>query len=404
MKTYLYKAKNGPDKIIEGRINAFSSDEAVSKLYQKGYVATSIKEISESDDNVGKAHSFFSRVSSGELTNFTSQSARLLKAGVPMLQALNIMSEQIKNPYFKSAIHNITERIKSGSTFSQALEAYPKIFPYFYAAMVKSGEGSGALNESLSRIAHYYMKQRHITRKIKSALAYPVFILITGIATVVFVFTNVLPKIMPVILSLKMTLPLPTRILLATSDMIQVYWFWIVLLILVIYLLVKKTVAKNSLTLHLSEFKKRIPVFGNILYKAELSRFLRSLETSTRGGINIIDSLKLSVSTLNEVYIRERISGYLGGLQQGERLSDVLEKTGFFPAFSIAAVRIGEESGNLPDSLSEVSDMFESECEEHIGIMVSLIEPMMILVIGLIVGFIISAVLLPVFQVTDIQF
>ena len=164
MKTYLYKAKSGPEKIVEGRITASSSDEAVSKLNQKGFIATSIKEVIGSEDVSDKTHSFFSRVTSGELTNFTSQVARLLKSGIPMLQALNIMSEQTTNSHFKHALCDISEKIKSGATFSQGLAAYPKIFPYFYIAMIRSGEESGAINEALARIATYYIKQRNISR------------------------------------------------------------------------------------------------------------------------------------------------------------------------------------------------------------------------------------------------
>jgi len=404
MNTYLYKVKSGPEKIIEGTITASSSDEAVDKLYQKGYVVISIKDVCAEETSENKNHFLFSKVSFSEITVFTNQLARLLDAGVPMLQALNIMSQQVQNNYFKYAILDIADKIKSGLTFSQSLEKYPRIFPYFYVSMIGAGEESGSVNESLARISRYYIKQQQVSRKIKNAMAYPIFILITGVATVVFVFTNVLPKIMPVITNMKMELPFPTRILLAVSAFVKAYWFWILVIIITFYLIARKSMSKPAYVLHLSEIKKNIPIFGNIIYKSELSRFLRSMEVSLRNGVNIMEALKLSVLTLNEVYIKEKISLYINEIQQGENISEVFKKTGLFPAFSIAAVKIGEESGSLPDSLSDVSDMLESECEDAIGLMVSIIEPVMILVIGLIVGFMISAVLLPVFQVTDIQF
>jgi type II secretory pathway component PulF len=403
MKIFLYKAKDGPDKHIEGKISASSVEDAVARLSQKGYVALYVKELALSEKDKKQSRQLFVGVKNKELITFTVQLARLLKSGVTMLKAIYILAEQARSVYFRTLLEDIAEMVSRGNTLSMSLDKYPKVFSHFYVSMVRAGEKSGTVNESLNRIAEYYVKQQKIIKKVRSAMAYPVFILIVGLLTLFFVFTNVLPKILPVVMGLNVAIPMPTRILLGASSFMKANWFWIALASVIFILIAKRASASKTFRVSFSSFKQKIPVFGDIIYKSELARFARSLEVSIRGGVEIIDSINMALTTLNEHSIRDNIKSNLIHLESGESVSSVFEKSGVFSPMVLATITVAEETGNLPEALSEVAEAYESECEESIDILVSMVEPVMILLVGLLVGFIVSAVLLPVFQVGDIQ-
>ncbi|MDD4957068.1 MAG: type II secretion system F family protein [Candidatus Omnitrophica bacterium] len=404
MKNFRYKAKKGPEDLIEGVMTAFNPDDVVKKLAEKGYMAVMVEEYMESDDRPRHValRSMFG-VSQKELLSFTRQLVTLVKSGVPMLRSLNILSAQSADRYFSQVIQDIGARIKNGDTLSESLEAFPKIFSRFYSAMVRSGEDSGSLDKALIRISEYYQRQGLIRSRVRSAMIYPLLILTVGILSIVFIFTHVMPRIIPILLNLNTELPLPTRALIFLSSFLKGNWGWMVLIVLMFLLIYSRSIKNKVFRRYISNIKLRIPVLGPLVYRSELARFTRALEVSLQNGIPIINAIEVSLPILNEEAIREKLTEHVKGLEVGEALSSTFAKSGVFPIFAVSLVNIGEESGNLVESLSDIAASFESDCTDAVDIMVNLLEPLMVLFIGLIVGFIVSAVLLPIFQLNVIQ-
>ncbi|MBU0549048.1 MAG: type II secretion system F family protein [Candidatus Omnitrophica bacterium] len=397
MQIFRYKAKKGPESIVEGRIEAETREEAVDKISRMGYTPVHIEEYTPVMKS--SAAKFTGRIKSRDITIFSRQLSILIKSGVPILNAINIISEQSESVHFKKILRNIHDDIKQGRAFSTALSNYPGVFSKFYIAMVRTGEDSGSLQEILLRIADYRRQQEEILSKIRTALAYPVLMAIVGLGTVVFMLAYVMPRLMQIFISLEQALPLPTRILISLSTRLRQYWFWIVLIILAVVFVFRQQAKTESLKIAISKFKLHMPLFGEFIFKADLARFNRSLELLIKSGMPILRAIDVSVPILkNEVIKRQLLQSYKD-LEQGGSFGSSLKKSRIFPAFMTNLIIVGEESGRLDEALAEVSRAYERDIDEAIKVMTSLIEPLMILVIGLLVGFIVVAMLLPIFQI-----
>lgn len=406
MKKFLYRAKSGPEKVVEGVIMASSVEEAVEMLSQKGYVATSLKEFKkESDDKAlrGKNDHKNKTVGKKELILLTRQLSVLTKAGIPLVRGLDILSSQMKNAGLGSIVEDISKRIRNGETLSSGMAAYPRVFSDFYRAMVAAGEESGTIDRSLERLAEYYQKQTRLMAKIRAAMAYPVFIVIVGIATVIFVFINVMPRIIPVLLSLNTILPLPTRILISISEFLNEKWGWVAMGLFIFILMAQKAWGNSVFKGHISALKLKIPVFGELILKSELARFTRAMEICLRSGIPAVNSTTISLSMIGEPYLKNKLKGSIRSLERGVSLTETFSESGVLPIFAINLINVGEESGDLTGSMANISEAFEMDCADAIDVALGLLEPAMVLVVGLIVGFIVSAVLLPVFQMNFVQ-
>jgi type II secretory pathway component PulF len=322
-----------------------------------------------------------------------------LKSGVPILTAINIIREQSENVNFKTVLYDIYNVIKNGGTFSSALEVYPKYFSVLYIAMVRTGENSGALSSSLLRIADYRTKQEELLSRFRMALAYPILMALVGVATVVFMLTFVMPRLMGIFSNLGQNLPLPTRILLATSHGLRHWWFWIILSMVVLILLIKQQLKTKMGRFSWSILKLHIPIFGKFALKADLACFSRTLELLIKSGLPILRALQISVQVLNNEVIKEKLIKSYRDLEQGGSFGRSMKDSKLLPLFMVNLISVGEESGNLAGALGEVADSYERDTDEMIRIMSSLLEPLMILVMGLIVGFIVVAMLLPIFEI-----
>lgn len=419
MIKYIYHAKKSTGETIEGRIDAVSKEEAIEKLSLKGYLPVSIEEDLRYIDN-GTAHNtnrqasrlaeskIFSfvkpgaRIKSNQVTVFTRQMASLLKSGVPILSAINIISEQSENLYLKASLKSISNAVKDGATFSSALSNYPRIFSSLYVALVRSGEESGTLPAALLRIADYRAKQEEIISRIRMSMAYPVLMAIVGAGTIVFMLTFVMPRLMKIFISLGERLPLPTRILISISQGISQWWFLIILSLAIIILLIRRQIKTETGKLSFSLFKLRLPVLGKLILKAELARFSRTLELLIKNGISILRAIDVAIPVLENEIIKKQLKQSYRELEQGGFFGRSLKASKVFPPFMTNLIGIGEESGRLDEALAEIADSYEHDTDEAIKVMSSLVEPLMILGMGLIVGFMVVAMLLPVFEINVI--
>jgi len=398
MKTFVYKAKKGPEDITEGRIYANSTQEVVEKLLRKGFVATYVKEVTyeETKSVVPSGIKVFLGVSLKELIVFSKQLSSLLKAGVPILQSLNILSEQTSDLSFRKVIDDIAENIKHGNSLSSGLGNYPRIFSSFYRAMINAGENSGTLEVSLKRISDYYGKKYELISRVRAALAYPILIFIVGSLTLLFIFTNVIPKIIPMIVNLNIELPLPTKMLISISMFFKNNWYWVLLGVFLFALIFYRATKNKSVSYYLSKLKLNAPVFGDIIFKSEIAQFARAVSMALKSGISIIQAVNISLPILREHAIIEDIGKSLKELEAGGSLGETLRGSKTFPPFVYNLIIVGERSGDIEAALSNIAESYEGDCEEAVKTLTNLLEPVMVLLIGVVVGFIVMAVLLPI--------
>ena len=422
MPQFAYKAKRGPTEVVNGVIEASTQEEAIDRLSDQGLLPLFIE---ESMGGAAIAHkgketvsvpekvketrtstpskaalklNLFGRVKSSEITLFSRQMASLLKAGVPILRALWIILEQSENPHFKKMLARAQEEVQNGKPFSSVLMQYPKLFPPIYIAMVRTGEDSGTLQETLMRVADYRQRQEEILSRVRTAMAYPALMAVTGAGTVIFMLTFVVPKLTTLFSNMGSQLPLPTRILVNLSQFFHNRWLMAAAGLLlagwVIFLRFSENLAKTLW----SRWSLKIPIVKGFIMKAELARFSRTLELLIKSGIPILKAIEITAPVLKNTVLRGEFTKILNDVSGGGSLGKSMRQAKVFPLFMSNLVSVGEESGKLDEAMQEVANFYERETDEAIRILTALLEPLMILVMGAIVGFIVIAMLLPMFE------
>lgn len=398
MPLFKYQAKKGPQEIIEDTIEAESKEKAIEKLSQKGRFPIKIEEFSQEFESVSSTPTLSLRgIKTKNIIIFSRQLASLLKSGVPLSKSLTIISEQTENPHLKTLLKYIYSRIKDGEAFSSVLAKYPKVFSPLYIAMIQAGESSGNLEESLLRIAEHLRKQSEFLSRVRGALIYPFLMALMGIATIIFMFIFVMPRLIRLFSNIGQELPLPTKIVLAASSGFQQWWFWI--LIGLVFLLFAFRQAAKTQNVAISRFKLRLPIWGNFTLKVELTRFCRSLEILVANGIPISEAIKIAVPILNNEVIKEAIEKGRKQVEEGGSFGNALKKLKLFPPFMTNLIIVSEESGKFAEGFSEIADFYERETNDILRVSATVLEPLMILIVGAVVGFIVIAMLLPIFQI-----
>lgn len=397
MPRYRYHARRDNGETVEGVVDADNQDEAVEKISASNCFPTKIEEVDVSPSgSTGRGRS--GRISSKDITNFSRQLASLLRAGVPLLHGLDVISEQSTRAGLKGMLEGITTSIKEGASFSAALGQYPEVFPSLYVAIVRAGETSGTMEESLTRIADYRRKQEQLVARVRTALVYPVLMAAVGVGVTVFMLVYVLPRLAGIFEGLDQELPLPTRIVLGVSSTLQMYWPWI-LAALCAAALAMGTGGRTELRrLVFDRLKLKLPLLGGFFLKVELARFSRTMEILIRSGIPILAAIRTASSVLDNGLIREELKRTGESLEQGGSFGRSLKSSPLFTPFMTSMIIVGEESGRLDESLAEVADSYERDTDDAVATSTALLEPLMILIVGSVVGFIVVAMLLPIFE------
>ncbi|MFH1753583.1 MAG: type II secretion system F family protein [Candidatus Omnitrophota bacterium] len=400
MATFIYKAKKGSEELVEGRIEAQTEKEAIEKLGNIGYLPIKIERELEHGERPGhSAGKISGRVKSRSVTIFSRQLASLLKAGVPILSAIEIISEQSEDHKLSELLSVISGAIRDGEAFSSVLARHPNIFSPLYVAMIRAGENSGALSEALVRVADYGVKQEEMISRFKMASIYPILMAIIGLATVIFMLTFVMPRLMQIFLRIGQELPVPTQILISVSTILRERWQAVLVAILTLLLILRGQAKTKTGKLSVSMLKLHLPLFGKFMLKADLARFCRTLELLIQNGIPILKALNIAIPVLGNEVVKNRLLQSYNELEQGGSFGKGLRNSPLFPPFMCNLIAVGEESGKLDEALSEIAASYEKDVDEGVKIMSSLLEPIMILVMGLIVGFIVIAMLLPIFEI-----
>ncbi len=397
MPTFLYKAKQGPDRTVEGELSAESRPAAMVKLERMGLSPVSLDEMSGTRHVVRQRKG---RVRSREITVFTRQLAGLLRAGVPILRALTTIQQQTENAAFQSVVMDIAGSIRDGRGLSESLARTPALFPELYVNMVRSGESAGMLDEILMRLAEARENDDELSSRVISAIAYPAFVLGVGILSVFVILTFFLPRIVHLFDGLNQTLPIPTRVVLAISGVFSQYWLVLIVVLAVAVLVARRTLKTEAGRLALDGALLRLPVLGDFARDTDVVRFSRTLSLLVKAGISIDRALILSGNTLVNRKIRVAvIAAAEETIRQGATIAEGFSRRPEIPEFVTNMVAVGEESGRLDEVLLEVAAFYQRELDRDLRLVTTLLEPILILLVGVVVGFIIFAMLLPIFQI-----
>jgi general secretion pathway protein F len=397
MPIYEYTALNATGKKVKGLVDADTLRAARTRLRSQNIFPTDIKEsIKAAKDSKQNVKNFFGdRVSLKELTVATRLLATLSNAGLPLVAALLSLSEQVESPSLKRIIVDIKERVEQGSSLAKALAAYPKVFPRLYVNMVQSGEASGTLDTILDNLSDYYEAQMELRRKISSALFYP--ILMFGFCTLVVIglVTFVVPNIVEIFIKQKIDLPLPTRAVIGLSNALTGYWWAIIGFIALVIGLTRYYYRQPKGREWFDAKLLKAPLFGPIYKKIATARVASTLGTLLNGGVELLQALDIVKNIVGNVHMRKALEEARDGVREGRSLAKELAKSGYFPNLLSQMVAIGEKSGKMENMLSKAGKSFTAEVNAAIAGLTSLIEPVMMIVLGGLVFSIVISVLMP---------
>ena len=405
MPVYEYTALDGAGKNVHGIVDADSAVAARNKLRGSGIFPVQVKQTSSRPKDVPSSSvtisNIFKRVRPGELSATTRQLSILLGAGVTLVASLDALIAQIANPLLKKVMAQVKEDVNEGRTLAFSLSQHPKIFSQIYINMVRAGEASGSLDLVLDRLAEFSEHQDALRGRFRAALAYPVFMFFIGSIILFFLVTFIVPNITKIFSDMHQTLPLPSLVLIGVSNFLKSFW-WLVLLALIGCVVLIKKLIKTPRGNHIwDEIKLRIPVIGAIYLKMAMARFGRTLGSLLRSGVPPLSALEIVRNIVNNTLIAEAIDHAMEEVEAGASLATSLAQSRWFPPIVIQMISVGEQSGELENMLDKVADVYERETESKIMAMTSMLEPVMILVMGVVVGFIVISILLPIFEMNQ---
>ena len=404
MPVYEYKALDSAGKDIKGIIDAESEAQARTKLRSAGTYPVSIKRSKGRTRGAGRKGSgigLFERVRPEEVLVFTRQLATLVGAGIPLVPALSSLIEQTSNPALQRVIAEIRENVNEGSTLTKALSNHPKLFSSIYVNMIRAGEASGSLDVVLERLAEFGEKQQVLQARLQAALIYPIIMAVIGAGILFILVTYVVPNVTQVFSEMGKVLPWPTRFLIDLSGFLKLYW-WLVLggLALLIYgfrYLIRLPFGRSAWDL----FKLKFPVIGTVVRKVLLARFASTLGSLLNSSVELMASMNIVKTLIDNVHVAAVIEEAMDNVEKGNSMTVALSQSQWFPPMYVQMIAVGEQSGNLEGMLEKVAASYEREVETAILGMTSLIEPIMIVGMGVAVGFVVLSILLPIFEMNQ---
>ncbi|MFH1092674.1 MAG: type II secretion system F family protein [Candidatus Omnitrophota bacterium] len=399
MPIFKYVAKDDEGNAVNDFIEAKDEMVALDMLRVKNLIIISITQQKQE-----KAAARYSgkKIKPDELVIFSRQLATMVNAGIPLVQSLDILSEQMESIIFRQVVTTVRSDVESGSSLSAALEKHPRIFTLLYTNMVKAGETSGMLDEILDRLAGYLEKSGSLQRKVKSAMVYPAVVSLMALGITLVLLLKVIPTFKEIFSTLGGTLPLPTQILIGISDTLRQYFLIAVIILGLIAIGVRKLVQTTKGRAKFDQLKLNLPVFGSLLRKVAVARFSRTLSTLIRSGVPILGALEIVGKTAGNVVIEDAVEKARIGIREGESISSPLAKSKAFPPMVTRMISVGEESGELEKMLTKIADFYEDQVDAAVSGLTSLIEPLIIAFLGIVVGSIVVAMFLPIFKITEL--
>jgi len=406
MPVFAYEAVDGRGNKQRKAIEAPNKQEALKQIRSMGLKPTKLQEkkagataTPAGDAATGGKKRLFDWVSQADVTQFTQQMATLQDAGLPIVRSLKILSGQMKPGKFRSQLEAVTEDVEGGASFSEALEKYPRTFDTLYVAMVRAGEAGGVLDVILQRLSDFQEKSLKLKKKVKGAMIYPIAVICVAGLILGFIMTKVIPQFQTMFKDMDTALPAPTQMLLTFSETVQAYW-WAAPLIVFLMIVSIKAIAKSEKGgLALDQFKLKAPIFGQIVRKSTISRFCRTLGTLISSGVPILEALSIVKEAVGNRVIANAIMQVHGSIREGETIAGPLQASGVFDPLLVNMIDIGEETGELDKMLTKIADNYDLDVDVLVDSLSSLLEPVLIVGMGLVVGFIVVALFMPLLSI-----
>ena len=402
MPVFEYRALDAKGKNIKGIVDADSESLARTKLRAQGRYPVAIAvSRSKQGKTGGQGIGLFERVKSEEISIMTRQLATLLGAGIPLVQCLDSLVAQTRNSVLKKVIAQIKGSVNEGNTLTNAFSEHPKLFSSIFINMVRAGEASGALDIVLERLADFAEKQEVLKGRLRAALIYPIFMAVIGSAILFILITYIVPNITQVFNEMDQVLPLPTLFLIGMSDFLKTYWWAFLIFLALVFFGFRAFILRPAGRSFWDLFKLKIFITGPVMQKVILARFASTLGSLLESGVGLMTSMQIVRTLVNNVHVARVIDKAMEQIQKGQSMTDALSESEWFPPMFVQMIAVGEQSGNLEVMLDKVAKAYEREVETAIMGMTSLIEPLMIAIMGMAVGFIVLSILLPIFEMNQ---
>lgn len=396
--TFKYRAINNKGEVSEGTYIAESKDEVIHMIRSGQQLPVKIEEITTESKSVGDLDIFKPRVKTKELSLFCKQFYTMLNAGMTLTNSIEVLIDQTENKTLKITIEDIFTQVQKGSLLSEAMKNHKKIFPPIFINMVEAGEMTGSLDEVLNRMSEHFEKEDKINSKIKNAMIYPIILSIISVVVVIFLLVFIMPTFVDMFVSSGVELPTATRILLSFSDILADYWYLFIAMIVLIVFLTKRLLNTYQGKMFFDKLTLKTPMVKTSIVKIITSRFTRTLSSLLSSGIPIIPALETAANVTNNQVVIDGIEVVLSDIRKGVSLATLLKRMKVFPPMVISMVSIGEESGSLDDMLAKTADFYDQELETAIQQMISILEPLMIVLMAMVIGFLVIAMMLPMFD------
>ncbi len=401
MPMFRYAAKEKTGRPVNGITEATDQKALVEALRKQELIIISIKEEKKKE----KAHfasKFGGKVKLGELVLFSRQMATMIDSGIPLVQALEILSEQIENKGFRAIVIEVKKDVSSGSGFHEALAKHPRAFSVLFVNMVKAGESSGALDAIMERLASYLEKTDSLIRKVRSAMIYPAVVSLMAVVITLVLMMKVVPVFKNIFADFGGKLPLPTLVLVAVSDfLIHNFLLWSGAVV-VAFFAIQRFLKTEKGTVLFDSFKLNMPVFGIIMRKVAVSKFSRTLSTLVKSGVPILTALEIVAKTANNRIIESAVNKVRGSIREGENITTPLMRTKVFPPLVVRMISVGEQTGELEKMLTKIADFYDDQVDAAVSGITSLIEPLIIAFLGIVIGGIVICMFMPIFQLSTL--
>jgi len=395
--TYQYTVRDATGAVRTGTSEAENQDVLKRRLQEQGFSVNEVKQIAVGKKKQGGG---FGRVKLKDLSIFCRQFSTMVDAGVSLVRALDVLGEQTQSPKLKRIIREIQVEVEGSQTLSKSMAKYPKVFSNLFVGLVRAGEVGGVLEEALQRLSHFLEKDMELRRKVKAAMTYPVIVLVVAILIVLGLCTFIVPKFIDLFKELGVKeLPWMTQVLVDFSNFLKDKWWIALIIVLATFMSIKYAGTTKLGRRVIDRLKLKVPVFGPLGHKICLARFSRTLSTLLVSGVPILQAMETVAGTVGNEIISEAIMNARARIREGERINEPLEKSKMFPPMVVHMISIGEESGALDQMLSKVAEFYEGEVDATLASLAAAIEPVMIVLLGFCVGFIVIAMFMPLLSV-----
>ncbi|MBI3007920.1 MAG: type II secretion system F family protein [Candidatus Omnitrophica bacterium] len=401
MPVYTYKAKDISGKTIQATLEAQGQAFVVDAIRKKGLTIISIEESVEKKKK-GISFAVKKKIKVDDLVVFARQLATMIDAGIPLVQGLDILSEQIEHKEFRNIVSRVRNDVETGSTLSEAIGRHPKVFSQLFINMVKAGESSGMLDDIMDRLAGYLEKSSALQRKISSALVYPAVVICMAFLITLILLLKVIPTFKEIFAGFGAKLPAPTLVLITISDALRSYFLLLLGVAVVLGFLISRYVRTEKGRLKYDQLMLDLPVFGILFKKVAVSKFTRTLSTLIKSGVSILAALEIVGKTAGNKVVENAVTDVRASIREGENIATPLAKSGVFPPMVVRMISVGEQTGELEKMLEKISDFYDEQVDSAVAGLTSMIEPLIIAFLGIVIGSIVIAMFMPIFKMSDI--